>query len=60
MSIFMYCALLFRQTSCKRQAPHPSGPTNCIKDSAFYNNTKTEQVRPAEYKQEEEKTVKIQ
>jgi hypothetical protein len=52
--------MLFRQRSCKRQVPQPSGPTNCIKDSAVYNNTKTEQVRPAEYKQQEEETIKIQ
>jgi len=53
----MYCAMLFRQRSCKRQAPHPGGPTYYTKDSAFYNNTKTEKVRPAEYKQEEEETI---
>jgi hypothetical protein len=52
--------MLFRKRFCKRQAPHPSGPTNCIKDSAFYNKMKKEHVRPAEYKQDEEKTIKIQ
>jgi hypothetical protein len=52
--------MLFRQRSCKRQGPHPNGPTNCTKDSAFYNNMKKEHVRPAEYKQQEEETIKIQ
>jgi len=52
--------MLFRQRHCKRQVPHPNGPTNCVKNSAFYNNMKTKQVRPAEYKQQEEEIIKIQ
>jgi hypothetical protein len=60
MYIFIYLFMLFRQRSCKRQVSHPNGPTNCIKDPAVYNNTKTEQVKTTEYKQQEEETIKIQ
>jgi hypothetical protein len=33
---------------------------NYIKDSAFYNKMKKEQVKPAECKQDDEKTIKTQ
>jgi hypothetical protein len=52
--------MLFRYSSRKWKASYTRSPTNCIKDSFFfYNNTKTEQARPAEDKQEEEATIKM-